>query len=107
MDISKKFGKRLQEIRKMRGLTQDKLSELVNIDVTNISRIENGTQFPRKENIEELAKILNVEIKELFNFKHYNSKQNIIDDINTLLNNATLKDVQFIQKVVVSYFECK
>ena len=75
----------------MRGLTQDKLSELVNIDVTNISRIENGTQFPRKENIEG----------------HYNSKQNIIDDINILLNNATLKDVQFIQKVVVSYFESK
>ena len=104
-DIAKKFGKRLKELRNMRKLTQSQFSELTNIEITSISRIESGTHFPKKENIEIFAKVLNVNIKELFDFRHYASKKDIIADINNMLQSADLKDIQFIQKILFSYFE--
>ena len=41
-DTDKKLGKRIQELRKSRGLTQSKLAELIDVEVVTISRIENG-----------------------------------------------------------------
>ena len=67
--MKKLFGKRLQELRKQRGLTQEKLSELIDIKPENYSRIESGLSFPKPQNIEKLADVLNVEIFELFKFK--------------------------------------
>ena len=45
-DYKLKFGKRLQEIRKMRKLTQLMLAEKVEVDAKYISRIESGISSP-------------------------------------------------------------
>lgn len=104
-DLAKDFGKRLKELRTMRGLTQAKLAELVDIETMTVSRIETGFHFPKKENIEQFAKILNVNIRELFDFRHYETKKALIADINKMLSEATLSDVQFCKKVFCSYLE--
>lgn len=40
MNIKFLLGKRIQEIRKNRHLTQEKLAEVVGLDVSSISNIE-------------------------------------------------------------------
>ncbi len=42
----KGFGKRINMVRKDRGLTADKLSELCNINATYLRQIEGGTKIP-------------------------------------------------------------
>lgn len=42
----KGFGKRINMVRKNRGLTTDKLSELCNINATYLRQIEGGTKVP-------------------------------------------------------------
>ena len=42
MNIKKLLGKKIQKIRKTRGITQEKLAELVELDTSSISHIENG-----------------------------------------------------------------
>ena len=42
----KGFGKRINMVRKNRGLTADKLSELCNINATYLRQIEGGTKVP-------------------------------------------------------------
>ena len=42
----KGFGKRINMVRKDRGLTADKLSELCNINATYLRQIEGGTKVP-------------------------------------------------------------
>lgn len=42
----KSLGKRLNAIRKDRGFTADKLSELCNINATYLRQIEGGTKVP-------------------------------------------------------------
>lgn len=68
MDIKIKFGKHLQKLRKEKGLTQEKLSELSNIDRSYISDLERGLKNISIEKLEQLSKAFNVEIFELLKF---------------------------------------
>ena len=53
-------------IRKMRHLTLQELSEKCNISKTTINNIENGKVSPRLDQLEAIAKALNVRITDLF-----------------------------------------
>ncbi len=67
--IRLKLAKRIKELRKKCGYTQDKLSEITEIDVKYIQRIE-GKNPPniRVETIERLAKALKTAPSELLDF---------------------------------------
>jgi len=41
-DLSKQFGEKIRAVRKEKGLSQDKLAELSNIDRSYIGRIDRG-----------------------------------------------------------------
>ena len=103
-DLNKKLGKRIQELRKLRGLTQSKLAELLDVEIVTISRIENGSRFPKKENLENLAKVLNVEVKDLFDFEHNQTKAHLISEIQKMIKVAKLDDLKYIYKLIKSYF---
>lgn len=103
-DTNKKLGKRIQELRKLRGLTQSKLAELIEVEVVTISRIENGSRFPKKENLENIAKVLNVEIKDLFDFEQNHTKAYLISEIQKMIKVAKLKDLKYIYDLLKSYF---
>lgn len=64
--IKEQLGARVKEIRKVRGLSQDKLSEKVGIDAKHLSRIEVGGSFPSLDTLAKLAGALNVELKDFF-----------------------------------------
>jgi transcriptional regulator with XRE-family HTH domain len=61
-----KFGKRLAEIRKERGFTQEQLAEMVDVHRTYIGFIEQGKRNPTIGNINKIAKVLKVKLSELF-----------------------------------------
>jgi transcriptional regulator with XRE-family HTH domain len=73
--LKDKFGKRVKEIRKGKGITQEQLAESVNIEPPNISKIECGMHFPQPDKIEKfwmwILKIyLNLSIIRSF-FRHF------------------------------------
>ena len=49
------LGKRIRELRKEKGLTQKKLSEMSDITQAHLSRIENESVFPSISAIRQLA----------------------------------------------------
>lgn len=65
-NLKQQFGKRLQEVRKERGLTQEQLAELVDTTRDTIRNIENGVHGPRFPLLERIAEALNVPVKNLF-----------------------------------------
>src|SRR5574344_1412944 len=81
MDIKIKLGKRIKEIRNKKGITQEFISERINISVSNYSRIENGTSYPKPENIEKICAVLNVTPKDLFDFEHEKPIEKIENEI--------------------------
>lgn len=60
------FGKRLQKLRKERGMTQEQLADKLDIHVTSIAFIETGTKFVRLATLRKLALALHVELVDLF-----------------------------------------
>ncbi len=69
MILKKELGKKIQELRKSKRITQDVLAEQIGIDPKNVSKIENGNHFPSAETLTAIAKALDVDIYELFVFK--------------------------------------
>ena len=69
LNIRLKLGMNIKRLREKYGYTQEKLSELTNIDYKYIQRIE-GKNPPaiKIDTIEKLAKALNVKPSELLDF---------------------------------------
>lgn len=60
------FGKRVAEIRRAKGFTQESLAEKADVTALTVSYIEQGRQWPRISTLQKLAKCLNVPVAELF-----------------------------------------
>lgn len=66
MDIKQEFGKRLNQLRKEKKMSQEMLAELSGLNRPYISAIEQGKRNVSIEVIEKLAQALNIEIKNFF-----------------------------------------
>jgi len=64
--LPKLLGKRVQKRRKLMGLTQEDLAEKVNVSRAYIGYIEQARNTPSIELLEKIARVLRVNIKELF-----------------------------------------
>ena len=98
--LKTKFGKRLKELRKSRGMTQEQMAEFINIEPPNLSKIECGMHFPQPEKLEKIALALNIEVQELFDFEHLQKKQTLIKNINDILLSLDIKKVELVYKFV-------
>lgn len=54
----KEFGKRLNQARKARGITSERLSELCEVNATHIRSIEGGRRFPSVELLVRMSNAL-------------------------------------------------
>jgi transcriptional regulator with XRE-family HTH domain len=66
VSIRETFAKNLRENRHKSGLTQAQLAEKAEISHHYLAMVELARNIPKVETIERLAKVLNVEIYELF-----------------------------------------
>lgn len=66
MDIRKKFGSKIKDLRLQAGLSQERLAHEADLDRTYIPGIEKGERNVSLLVIEKLAKAFKVEVKELF-----------------------------------------
>lgn len=85
----KLFGMRIKELRMIRRLTQEQLAAKAGISAKYVSRIEMGQHFPSLDILIKLAGVLNVELKDFFEFTH--EAKNIRElkkGLNELLNEA-------------------
>ena len=64
------LGKKLAELRKQNGLTQEELVEKCNISVRTIQRIEAGEVEPRSYTIKTILNALNIQFDSVFENKY-------------------------------------
>jgi len=104
-NLAKLFGKRLKEIRKSKGLTQAELSEKIEMEEISLSKIETGTRFPQKENIQKIAEELGCEVKDLFDFRYQLTEEALRNKLLTQINKMNEAELKFLSKVVDAYYE--
>ncbi len=103
--IKKLLGKRIKEIRISRNLTQEGLSELTNIGVSSISKIESGIYHPTDENLEKIAKALCVEPYKLYMYNHNDNISNIRTKVISIVENADEKNLKLIYRILTSIID--
>ena len=81
MNLKQKLGKRIQELRKFQNITQEKLAEIVNMDITSLSKIETGRNYPQPDTLEKISKALNLDISRMFTFKTPATNQDYVEAI--------------------------
>lgn len=64
--LMKSFGKRVAQVRKSRGVTQQQLAENIGMSVVAIAYIETGKRWARLGTLNKIATSLKVDISELF-----------------------------------------
>ena len=71
------LGKNIKFIRTEKGLTQAVLAEKADISIIFLSSIERGTKYPKADTLAKIAKVLEVEVFELFkgDLVPYDSKE--------------------------------
>jgi transcriptional regulator with XRE-family HTH domain len=65
-NIKQRFGKAIRRRRRELDFSQEELAEKADLHRTYISSIERGSRNPSLENIEKLAKALNISVSALF-----------------------------------------
>ena len=81
-----KFGNRLKILRKDRGLTQEQLSDKIEMFDKYYSNIERGLRNISFKNILKISKGFEIEIKELFDyFDEYKMSYNRTEKIDSLM----------------------
>lgn len=103
MNNKKLLGKRIKELRKAAGYTQEKLAEMIDIETTSLSGIESGRHFPSLPTIERIANNLNVELKALFDFNHLLPVEQMKDNIIKNIDKLTDEQIAFIHKFFEGY----
>lgn len=59
------LGHNIQVIRKLKGLTQQELSDQIGINLQSLSKIERGINYPTFDTLQKLTEILEVTANEL------------------------------------------
>ena len=101
----KAFGKRLNEARKARGLTGEKLAELCNINATYLRQIEGGTKVPSLPIFISLCQALKVSPNFLLKDTLTDNEYSDISELAQMLNSATPEQLRLVTAIIKAALE--
>ena len=105
--LSIQVGKRIKEIREARNIKQVELAEMIDMEATNLSKLEKGVHLPKEDNLNKIVNALNVDIKDLFDFGHLKTKEELLNEINEIFEQASVEEIRFFYKILTAYKELK
>ncbi len=70
-NIQQQLGKRIQQLRKIKGYSQEAFAEKIDIATTTLSSIETGNAFMTSQTLEKIIEVLEIAPSELFTFQEH------------------------------------
>lgn len=80
-EARKLFGKRLNQFRRQKGITQEELAEIIDKTTDHISLLERGERSPSFEIILDLARTLDVPVHHLMNFTQTGDGEEVVNSL--------------------------
>jgi transcriptional regulator with XRE-family HTH domain len=77
MDIRKKIGLRIKELRQSLPLTQEALAFKAEVDKTYLNEVENGKRNVSVINLEKIILALDVSVQEFFYSEAFDGKRRV------------------------------
>lgn len=100
--ILKMVGKRIRDIRKQKGLTQEQLGELCGFHYSYLGAVERAEKNISLLNVQKIADSLQVPVFELFAYEKHttrviNVREEILNDINMQLISLKTQDLKKVK----------
>lgn len=103
-NLKKAFGLRVRYLRKLAGISQERLGELTGLSTKTISYIENSKNTLSFNKLPMLAKALEVPVYKLFISTDFENNKDVLE---SLLASATDKEINAITDVVKTILAIK
>ncbi|MGM0836556.1 MAG: helix-turn-helix domain-containing protein [Bacillota bacterium] len=110
-EILKMVGENIRYFRKNKGITQEELGEMSDIQYTYIGGIERGERNISLETLEKITNSLGISLSEVFQFKNLNvdeqhfNKHQLIEINRSLLENRSNEEIKLIHKTIKNILE--
>lgn len=104
MGNKKLLGKRIKEIRKYRGLTQEKVAEMIDLETSSLSGIESGRFYPSLHVLEKIATVLDVELIDFFKFSSVDFPENLDEKIVEIVEQLDDENKKLVYKLLIAAF---
>ncbi len=103
MDTKKLLGKRIKELIKRNGISQEKIAEMAGIEPAALSNIVTGRNYPLLGTLDKIIKILNVNYVDVFDFEHKESSETLKKQIIEMLDSCPgkIEDIYKITKALL------
>lgn len=98
-EINIKLGNRIKFLRQQKGLSQERLAEAIDIATTSLSYVETGRGFMTLTTLEKLAKVLEVELYEIFQFSTIKTNEEMYNYLISKLEVIKTDD----EKILMAY----
>ena len=102
MDTKQMIGARIKEVRNKKGLTQEQLSEKMEINPKYLSSIERGNENPTLNTLINLSESLEVDLSEIFSFIQIEDPRERKSMITSLLDQADNEELKLVFKVLAA-----
>ncbi len=99
-DTSEQLGKRIRELRKQKGLTQEQLGESSGVGSKYISQVERTGANVTLGLADNIAGGLEVELKDLFDFDHKAEDAKLRSELISLVESADGEKLQTLHRVI-------
>jgi transcriptional regulator with XRE-family HTH domain len=101
MDERKRLGRRLQRLRRLRGLTQEQLAERIDINPKYLSSVERGEENPTLDLFLRLAEGLQVELPALFQYaQEGESRERLRQRVERLIVDLSEEELRRVVRVL-------
>jgi len=72
------IGKKIREVRKKKGLSQEELAESAKVNLRTIQRIENNESEPRGKTLNLICKVLDINVEDILDYGKQTDKSYLI-----------------------------
>lgn len=96
------LGKRIAELRVKRGLTQEQLTEMIDYSTNHISKLELARTNPSFDLLVGISRVLNIELKDLFDFDGYKEVNYAQNKLEELINSKNADKIKLLYKIYCS-----
>lgn len=100
VDKKELLGKRIKELRRQKGFTQEYLAEKLKIEPRQLSKLETGKHYPSFETILGLLGMFNITFEELVSYNHLDENIDFKKQINIEIENIDNDKAAYIYKII-------
>uniref|UniRef100_UPI0040293A24 helix-turn-helix transcriptional regulator n=1 Tax=Candidatus Scatousia sp. TaxID=3085663 RepID=UPI0040293A24 len=100
--LEKSFANKLKSLRKYKSITQEKLAEMVDLDVRHIARLEAGDGLPTVTTLLKFCAAFGVTPNDLLEFDKSVNDDTLKSEIKDILNLANTEQLELIKKLILA-----